>query len=113
MITHVLIPHFQLNSFISAHPPGSSSESNLYTQIVLLVEQNIDWLNNNGDALRDWLQLHQPSRDLTGSAIYRLPVSTQQHWASVKRSYQNAHPWRISKQFWTINIIEYYYALYN
>jgi len=76
----------QLNSFIQRHPPTSATERNSYAQMILTVEQNIRWLNNNRDELRDWLaaQTAQTDPETLASRMYpRLAVSPIHHWINV------------------------------
>jgi aminopeptidase N len=77
----------QLNDFIGRHPPLSEYERNQYAQMVLLVQQNIDWRTNNANALRDWLA-SQPLADVHLTSGYEMTPSAVHHWAMVVDSYK-------------------------
>jgi len=81
----------QLTSFISRHPARSTSEENSYTQMILNVEQNIDWLYKNRDPLRDWLSVHV-SQDKPRIQQKSVPVSPMQFWKRVTETRaENVH----------------------
>lgn len=75
----------RLISFIDRHPPRTESERNLYAQMVLTVQQNLAWLRDNSDPLRDWLSARTPMNDeqLAARMHQPLPISPIHHWMHV------------------------------
>jgi hypothetical protein len=74
----------KLNSLISKHPPQSEEQQAAFTQMVLTVEQNINWSTFNGNALRDWLiAINGPRSDKAPRMEAPLPISTLNFWYSV------------------------------
>jgi aminopeptidase N len=74
----------QLRLFIERHPATSQSEINSYDQMILNVQQNIQWLQNNTDGLADWLS----SKTLRDDARDPLLVSSVHHWTNIAAMYE-------------------------
>ena len=75
----------QLERFIERHPPTSQTERNLFDQMILSVEQNIAWVAQNADSLRDWLQRRRAlnPEGVAGGIHAPLSVSPAHHWKHV------------------------------
>jgi aminopeptidase N len=80
-----------LVAFLSRHPPTNSEET-LYTNLILDVEANINWLNTEGAGLQAWLEAHQPANvhvEMLNGAPFALPVPSMEHWQAVRESYRS------------------------
>jgi hypothetical protein len=66
----------QFIDFVASHPPDNESQRNLFVQMQLLIQQNIDWINANADEINQWLATQVPRES---AEVHRLaaplPVS--------------------------------------
>jgi len=66
----------KLDAFKANHPPSNGTETTSYTNLILDIENNIEWLNREGPDLQQWLKDHQPSESIirtTNLKTYGLP----------------------------------------
>lgn len=82
----------ELYAFKARHPPASQSETTSYTNLILDVEANVQWVQTEGPALEQWLLAHQPAGlnvEMRNGRALNLPNSAMEHWAGVHESYRS------------------------
>jgi len=64
------------NKFLATHPPSNESQRNLFVQMNLLIQQNIDWVAANANQVDQWLQTQLPLSNVPVQRMAApLPVS--------------------------------------
>lgn len=63
---------------VRLHPPADETQNQLFIQIRLLIQQNIDWFLNNYDDLSDWLAgqvTPPPTSEKAAANKFVMPIS--------------------------------------
>jgi hypothetical protein len=57
---YLVIVVLQFIDFVASHPPSNESQRNLFVQMQLLIQQNIDWITENAADIDQWLATQVP-----------------------------------------------------
>jgi hypothetical protein len=73
----------QLKAFIAKNPPQSDAQLLSFNQMILTVQQNINWYTANNQSLKDWLVAINGATSTSRSTARLMPASPLDYWYSM------------------------------
>ena len=93
-----MLSRFQLLDFKRRHPPApAGTEANSYTNLILDIENNINWLKTQFPALHQFLEGHNPAEEpvemvdgpAPGKRHQLMEPSNMDHWQAMHKDYRS------------------------
>jgi len=78
----------KFNDFVAKYPAQSDSQLDTYRRIDNIIQQNIQWVENNADQLSQWLSDNLPPLDKTPKLMESLPSSPFDFWLSMPLGFE-------------------------